>query len=156
MCVTLTRLTLSDAEAFQRMQREAFAGLLARYRDCETNPACEMIGRIREKLAQPHRYFYQIEADGGAVGAICVVDFGDPSQRKRISPLFILPEYQRRGFARAAIREAERLHGETGWALDTILQEEGNCRLYEKLGYRRTGETKEINERMTLVFYEKP
>ena len=129
MCVTLTRLTLSDAEAFQRMQREAFAGLLARYRDCETNPACEMIGRIREKLAQPHRYFYQIEADGGAVGAICVVDFGDPSQRKRISPLFILPAHRGRGLAQAAIAEAERLHGAHGWMLATIAQEAGNCHL---------------------------
>lgn len=37
------------------------------------------------------------------------------------------------------MREAERLHGATGWELSTILQEQGNCHLYEKMGYHRTG-----------------
>ncbi|GIO39496.1 hypothetical protein J41TS12_43570 [Paenibacillus antibioticophila] len=41
------------------------------------------------------------------------------------------------------------------WELDTILQEQGNCYLYEKLGYRRTGEIKQINDEMTIVSYEK-
>ena len=35
------------------------------------------------------------------------------------------------------------------------LQEEGNCHLYEKLGYYRTGHTEKINDVMTLVFYRK-
>ena len=39
--------------------------------------------------------------------------------------------------------------------LETILQEKGNCYLYEKLGYHQTGKTEQINERMTIVFYEK-
>lgn len=34
-------------------------------------------------------------------------------------------------------------------------QEEGNCYLYEKMGYHRTGKTKAINDKLTLVFYEK-
>ena len=41
------------------------------------------------------------------------------------------------------------------WELDTILQEPGNCYLYEKLGYRKTGESEIINNKMTIVFYEK-
>ncbi len=39
--------------------------------------------------------------------------------------------------------------------VETVLQEEGNLRLYEKLGYRRTGRVEHVNERMDLVFYEK-
>lgn len=156
MDIRLEPVPLSDAETYLEMQKRAFAALLERYRDYDTNPACESLARTREKFAQPGRSFYYICHGETRVGAISVVDPADPTARKRISPLFILPEYQRKGFARAAIREAERLHGAHNWALDTILQEEGNCRLYEKLGYRRTGETKEINERMTLVFYEKP
>ena len=38
---------------------------------------------------------------------------------------------------------------------DTILQEEGNCYLYEKLGYKRTCKIENINERMDIVYYEK-
>lgn len=53
-----------------------------------------------------------------------------------------------------AIRLAENLHGEHGWALETILQEDGNCRLYERLGYKRTGRVDKINEYMDLVYYK--
>lgn len=64
-------------------------------------------------------------------------------------------EYRNRGLAQQAIRLAEEIHGSSNWELDTILQEKGNCHLYENLGYHRTGETKAINDRMTLVFYRK-
>lgn len=39
--------------------------------------------------------------------------------------------------------------------LNTILQEKGNCYLYKKLGYHQTGKTEQVNEKMTIVFYEK-
>ena len=74
---------------------------------------------------------------------------------KKISPLFVMPEYRGKGVTQAAIRAAEAIHGSENWQLGTILQEEGNCHLYEKMGYHQTGETKVINARMTLVFYEK-
>ena len=41
------------------------------------------------------------------------------------------------------------------WKLDTIAQEEYLCRLYEKLGYRKTGKTETVQPGMDLVFYEK-
>ena len=41
------------------------------------------------------------------------------------------------------------------WELDTILQEESLCRLYERLGYQRTGKTKRIKDGMDIVFFEK-
>ena len=47
------------------------------------------------------------------------------------------------------------MHGKEDWELDTILQEPKNCYLYEKMGYRQTGKKNVINERLTLVFYEK-
>ena len=55
----------------------------------------------------------------------------------------------------AAIRAAEDIHGSANWSLGTILQEKGNCHLYEKMGYHPSGTRKVINDRMTLVFYEK-
>lgn len=91
---------------------------------------------------------------GEAVGAIRVIDMKDGS-RKRISPLFIMPQYRNRGYAQAAMMEAERMHGADNWKLDTILEETGNCYLYEKMGYRKTGKTEKINDKMTLVYYEK-
>lgn len=54
-----------------------------------------------------------------------------------------------------AIIEAERIHGSDNWELDTILEEIGNCYLYEKLGYCKTGKIEKINDKLTLVFYKK-
>ncbi len=152
--VQLSRAGVQDAQVLHRMQVEAFAGHLETYRDYGTNPGAESIDRVRAKLEQEYTYFYYIVSDGVRVGAVRVVDRNDGG-RKRISPLFILPEYRNRGYAQAAIREVEHLHGADGWSLGTILQEPGNCHLYEKLGYRRSGEQTVVNERLTVVGYEK-
>ena len=89
------------------------------------------------------------------VGVIRIVDCKNDVTRKRISPIFIMPEYRNKGYSQQAIKEAERIHGENHWKLDTILQEKGNCYLYEKLGYHQTGKVEQINDNMTIVFYEK-
>ena len=156
MKVELRRATVKDAEALLEMQKRAFAPLLEKYRDGELNPARQSLGRLVEKLRREERYFYFVLWEGRTVGALCVTDTGEPGGVKRISPLFILPEYQGLGLAQAAMLAAERLHGEHRWTLETILQEPGNCHLYEKMGYRRTEETTVVNERMTLIGYEKP
>ena len=154
MNVELIRAATADAEKIWRMQRIAFADLLARYQDYDTNPGSEPLERVQWRLSQPVTYFYFIQADGEITGAIRVVDHHDGSP-KRVSPLFVMPSCRGKGVAQAALRAAEAIHGCSGWTLDTILQEKGNCHLYEKMGYRRTGETKFINERMTLVLYAK-
>jgi hypothetical protein len=66
-----------------------------------------------------------------------------------------MKEYRGKGYAQAAIKAVEELHGSDNWSLGTILQEAGNCHLYEKMGYHRTGENEVINERMTIIGYEK-
>ncbi len=60
-----------------------------------------------------------------------------------------------KGLAQKAFEEVEKIHGHDNWKLDTILQEEGNCYLYEKLGYKRTGLVENINDKMDIVYYEK-
>lgn len=155
MDIKLIRASVQDAETIWKMQVEAFAELLDRYRDHETSPANEPVDKVRWRLELDSTFFYFIEADGQRVGAIRIVDHMDNNIRKRISPLFVMPKYRNRGIAQRAIKKAEELHGERHWSLDTILQEKGNCHLYEKMGYHQTGKTKPINERLTLVFYEK-
>ena len=153
--IRLKPATLSDAEALHRMQVTAFAPLLEKYNDFAISPAAETVERVREKLAQADSTYYFILAGGKAVGGIRVKDHRDPGRRKVISPLFILAEYRNRGYAQAAIAEAERLHGEHSWALDTIAEEPGNCHLYEKLGYHRTGKPRRVRPNMTIIDYEK-
>jgi len=155
MDVRLVRATLDDVQLIWIMQIKAFAKLLETYQDVDTNPGSEPIDKVMMRLKQPFTFYYLIRAEGENVGAIRVIDKKEPGKNKRISPLFILPEYQGKGFAQQAMLAAERIHGGEHWELDTILQEKGNCHLYEKMGYRQTGKTEQINDRLTLVFYEK-
>ena len=53
------------------------------------------------------------------------------------------------------MKAAEGIHGKENWVLETVEQEAGCCRLYEKMGYRRTGARTAVNERMTLIEYRK-
>ena len=152
--VQLLRAEEKDAETAQAMQQEAFAKLLETYRDYDMSPATESLEKIRWKITHPGSFYYFIQAENALVGGIRIVDLGDGS-RKRISPLYILPAYQGKGYAQAAMLEAQRIHGAHHWQLDTILQEAGNCYLYEKMGYRQTGRLTPIQENMTIVDYEK-
>lgn len=148
----LIRAGFDDAQLLWEMQVQAFSGLLDKYKDYDTNPAAEKPERVQARLTDGS--FYYFICDGKEkVGAIRIVVGEDGT--KRISPLFIMQRFRRKGLAQQAIALAEQLHGERGWELSTILQEAGNCRLYEKLGYRRTGQVQRINEQMDLVFYEK-
>lgn len=92
--------------------------------------------------------------DKANVGAIRVVKV--ENRIYRVSPIFVLPEYQGRGIAQKVFELIEAIYSDAiEWILDTMLQEKGNCYLYEKLGYRKTGEIKVINDKLTIVFYSK-
>ena len=155
MVIKLITAKHEDIGIILQMQKEAFSELYAKYQDTETSPATEKYENILFRFNQPETTYYFIMADNVKVGVIRIVDCKDGVTRKRISPIFIMPEYRNQGYAQQAIKEAERIHGKQNWKLDTILQEKGNCYLYEKLGYHQTGKTEQINDKMTIVFYEK-
>lgn len=73
-----------------------------------------------------------------------------------ISPLFIIPKYQKKGIASKVIEQLSGIYPNTiEWRLDTIKQETHNCHLYEKCGFVRTGEDIVVNDKITLVHYVK-
>lgn len=153
--IKLIHASIEDAEQLWKMQIDAFRDLYDKYKDTETSPAAEPLEKVLMRLKQPSTHYYYIKADDTIVGAIRIVDSKENGMHKRISPIFIMKEFRGRGYAQKAIQLAEEIHGSSNWNLDTILQEEITCRLYEKMGYRQTGEFKTINERLTLVFYHK-
>lgn len=155
MKLQLIRANIEDAQLIWEMQMEAFAELLEKYQDMDTNPGNEPIEKVIMRLEQPYTYFYLLKSEDEYVGAIRVIDKKENTKNKRISPIFIMPGHRNKGYAQIAIMAVEELHGDDGWELDTILQEKGNCYLYEKMGYIRTGKTEVVNDKLTLVFYEK-
>jgi predicted GNAT family acetyltransferase len=154
MSVELKAVTRDDIETVWKMQVEAFAGLLEKYRDFDMSPAAEGVDKVLARFEQPWTTYYFIVANDEKVGVVRVVDKKDGS-RKRISPIWIMPKYRNKGYAQQAMIEAEKLYGVDNWYLDTILQVKGNLHLYEKLGYHQTGQIDKINDRMDIVYYEK-
>ncbi len=155
MEVTLLRANIGNVKEIHAMQVEAFKELLEKYQDFDTSPGNETLEKVEARLKQDFTFYYFICIGQQKAGAIRIVDRKENGKNKRISPIFILPEFQGKGIAQKAIRLCEDVHGSRNWELDTILQEPKNCHLYEKMGYRRTGKTEIINERLTLIFYEK-
>lgn len=155
MKIDLIRIGIEDVEKLWKMQVKAFEDLYIKYQDTETSPATEKVEKIIMRLEQPFTYYYYIVMDDMEVGAIRVVDKKEAGKTKRISPIFIMKEYRGKGYAQEAMKAVEAIHGENNWELDTILQEEGNCYLYEKMGYKQTGKIEIINDKLTLVFYKK-
>ncbi|MBO6165609.1 MAG: GNAT family N-acetyltransferase [Eubacterium sp.] len=144
-----------ELEELLSMQIESFMPLYEKYHD-EISPALESIERIRNRAAVPNRKYFFILKDGERVGVINV-GHNDPNEHEVsfISPIFVLPKYQNQGLAYAAIQKAFSMYPNVKtWKLDTIKQEKGNCHLYEKCGFRRVGDEEQVNDKMTLVFYE--
>ncbi len=79
----------------------------------------------------------------------------DKNGRKRISPLFVLPQYRNKGIAPKAMSELEKTFGKENWELETILTEKVSRHLYEKMGYHLSGKTTIVNDKLTLVSYRK-
>lgn len=152
--VTLSKATVEDAAEIQAMQRAAFLPLLEKYQDYETNPANETMERLLERMNQEFVDYYIIRNAGNAVGSIRVKKTGE--HEYWLSQLCVVPQSQGQGIAQQAFALIEEIYADAKtWGLATVVQEERNCYLYEKLGYRRTSETREINDKMTLCFYEK-
>lgn len=154
MSIKLVEVTRDDLETVWKMQIKAFSGLLAKYQDYDLSPANESLDKIVARFEQPWTKYFFITSEVVNVGAVRVVDMKDGS-RRRISPIWIMKEYRGKGYAQQAILAVEEIYGPDNWSLDTILQEKGNCYLYEKMGYHQTGKTEHINDKMDIVFYEK-
>ena len=145
---------MKDADVIHRMKYEAFLPLYERYRDDVTNPAKEPPEKVIEKLNSAQTDYFLILLDETPVGAVRV-DRAVP-QEYRISPLFVLPAYQNQGIGFRTINMLFEMYEDAAlWRLSTIKEEQGNCHLYEKCGFRRVGTETQINPRMTLVSYEK-
>lgn len=154
MKVKLRKAILSDAKALLAMQKTAFMPLLEKYQDYDTSPAAETIERTQARIASSSGGFFKIVADGNWAGAVCIQQGKESAYW--IGPIFIHPDFQGKGIAQRAMAEVEKLFAEaSAWKLATLLEEQGNCYLYEKVGYVRTDRCEPINDKATLVYYEK-
>lgn len=152
--VKLEKANITNCEEIHALQVKSFQALLNKYNDIFTNPAAESIERIIKRMNQKNTDYYFIQLENINIGAIRVGRLDNNTCR--ISPMFILPEFQGNGYAQQALAEVEALYPQAnGWQLDTIKEEAKLCHLYEKMGYKRTGKEEVLQENMTIVYYAK-
>ena len=150
----IRELRESDIDIVFRIQRAAYRPLYEKYHD-DINPYLESKETVLRKYLREGTRGYLFIENGIPVGSVRILIDTDGRSAK-VSTLAVLPEFQGRGIAQRAMLQIEKMHQDImRWRLDTILQEKGNCHLYEKLGYVKTGKAEEIKDGMTLVFYEK-
>lgn len=155
--IRLEEVKPEELKQMYDMQVESFMPLYEKYHD-EGSPAIETFEKVKARAELDGRKYYFIVKEGARVGAVNVgyKPWEDDKTVLYISPIFILPKYWNRGYGYTAIQKVFEMHPEaTKWKLDTILQEKGNCHLYEKCGFVRVGEEHPVNENMTLIDYEK-
>lgn len=135
------------------IQKKAFLPLFEKYADIETNPYCENKQTILTKYTRSDMDGYLFCEGNTFVGCVRIVNKDNVC---KVAALAVLPEFQNRGIAQRALAEIEQIYLLVKmWKLDTIKQEAGNCHLYEKLGYKRTGVEKYIKDDMTIIDYVK-
>lgn len=155
MEIEIAHFRESDIDVVFEIQQEAYKPLYEKYHDAGSNPFMENKETVLCKYTREGTAGYLFLSDGKAVGAVRI-NIDSVNKSGRVSALCVLPGYQGKGIAQKALQEIERRHPNIQrWSLDTIKEETGNCHLYEKIGYRKSGKTEVINEKMTLIFYEK-
>ncbi len=153
MKVNLLKANLSEAEKLLEMQKICFSPHLERYQDFETSPAMVSINKILWQIKNDN--FYKIMLDDVWVGSINVKAL-DENGNYKLHIINVLPEYQGMGIGQLAIKLAEGLFPDSKtWCLETLEDMPYNRHVYEKAGYQFTGETERINEKLTLVYYQK-
>lgn len=152
--ITLEKATSKDVDAVHEMQVRAFLPHLEKYKDNETNPAAEPIENTLKRINDPSRGIYKILKDGVLVGGIGVRYL--TADMLKVGPVYVDPLYQGQGIAQGALILIESLFPAiVTFQLATIAQEKGNIYLYEKLGYVATGEVKNVNHLLDILYFSK-
>jgi len=154
MNIQLIKATTSDAEAMQRMQIESFTPHYQRYMDVETSPVNESLEKMIYRVNYEKGCYFKIIVDSIHTGCVWVHEVAP--KLYRIGIIYISPEFQCKGVGQKALAIVESLFPETeSWELDCPADMAINRNCYEKVGYRFTGETKLINDKLTLVSFRK-
>lgn len=153
--IVVERMALADAAEQLALQRKAFLPLYARYRDEGSpifTPEFEMIRRIED----PCGVSLKILVDGIAAGGLYATTLRPDTSEMCMSAIYVDPDFQGRGLAQMILEQLEKERPDIRhWWLKVPKEEAVNRHIYEKMGYQNTGRESVINDRLTLLFYEK-
>lgn len=150
--VMLKSAKREDAVKLYELQKEVFKPLYDRYQDHEFSPYTQSFGKFMLKFERGDGY----EIHYGEDIAGCVFIYPRDEKTMYFYIIYIKDAFHNKGIAQYVMERLELMYPQYQvWELTTILEEEKNCYLYEKMGYKKTGETRYINDNMNLVEYHK-
>lgn len=153
MNIKLTRADEGDSAKILEMQKICFAPHLERYQDFETNPSMATLEMIEEQVLNDN--FFKIYLDDSWVGSLNIKKLEGAGNYK-LHVINILPKHQNKGIGQVAIELVEKLFPDAkSWCLETLEDMPNNRHVYEKMGYKFTGQTEKVNDKLIIVFYEK-
>ncbi len=122
----------------------------ADYPGCYTDPHDDLkdLRRPGASFRGEGEGFWVAEDEGGRICACVAVDVPQPGTAE-LHRLYVRPDRQGRGLGAALVRHVEehaRADGARRVAFWSDTRFTGAHRLYERLGYRRTGETRELGD----------
>ena len=101
--ISIIQANLDDLFIIHQMQIISFRSLLDKYQDYDNSPGAENIEKITMRFNQPNTTYYLIQNNKISIGAIRIVSL-ENGQIYRISPIFIIPEYQNKNDAAELIK----------------------------------------------------
>jgi len=157
MNIEIIPASAEDAEALAGIQKRAFKRLYDIYHD-EGSPYLRGADEIIRWLGRPNWRVYKINTGGMLCGGVSFFEIEDRPGEYYLARIYILPEYQSRGIASAAILMCEAtVSNAVRWFLDYPEDQPANRRCYEKAGYADTGERREQSGgAIKLAYMEKP
>ncbi|MBR3929230.1 MAG: GNAT family N-acetyltransferase [Clostridia bacterium] len=154
MIVRLQPARPEDAIRLTEMQARAFMPIVQKRGGFETSPAAESPDQMLERITDKKSRSFIIMADDMYAGMIRIKQLGAGAYK--ISPIFVLPEFQNMGIGKKAISLAEEMFPSAClWTLFCVREDEKNVYFYEKLGFQKTGCERKLTENITLIGYER-
>ncbi len=136
-----------DLETILDLQRRAFAPVAERAGNPNIPPMVQTLAELHEEYE--HGTILVYECDGQVIGSVRA---SVSDAVAHVGRLIVDPARQRRGIGSLLMKELERrLAGCTAFELFTGEEFPELIRLYESLGYRVTGRTKEGSVPMVLM-----
>lgn len=154
MIVRLQPAKAEDAIRLTEMQSRAFMPCVMKRGGFETSPAAETPDRMLERITSEKSHAFIIMADEFPSGMIRIKELGEGAYK--ISPIFVLPEFQNKGIGQRAMHLAfEKFPDARLWILFCVREDEKNVYFYEKLGFEKTGSERRLTDKITLIGYER-
>ena len=155
MSVTTSIATEDDAERILKLQYLCYQSEAELYGDWAIEPLTQSLDSLRTELKERHVLVARLgdEVVGSVRGWVDTDGVG------RIGRLCVHPRMQRHGLGTRLVRGMEQRLAEgerpvSAYRLFTGDRSLGNLRLYERLGYRRTG-VEEVSTGLSFIGMEK-